>query len=263
MSPSAPLYVSLGSSMAAGPGITPVANRAAGRSLRNYPNLVAERCGYRLVDATVSGATTANILDTAQKGLGATFAPQIEQVHDEAALVTITVGGNDLNYVGSLMSLSILAPLARVPHRLKPHRLDPGLVRTEQDYAQTEASMVTVVEAVRARAPKARVLLVDYLTLVGSHEPSLRSLPLRAAERQAARELATRLAECFTGAARSTGVELVEASAASVDHGIGSPEPWVTGFDFGNPLRRQLKVPYHPRARGMAAVADLIVDVLT
>ncbi len=64
-------YVALGSSMAAGPGLWP---RAAGspllamRSARNYPHLVAQRCGLDLVDVTFSGATTANVLTRSQCG---------------------------------------------------------------------------------------------------------------------------------------------------------------------------------------------------
>ena len=49
---------SLGSSFAAGPGIEPAADRAARRSARNYPHLLAARLGAELTDLTVSGATT-------------------------------------------------------------------------------------------------------------------------------------------------------------------------------------------------------------
>jgi lysophospholipase L1-like esterase len=258
----APVYVALGSSMAAGPGIPPYANRAAGRSRRNYPSLVAARCGYQLVDATVSGATTDTVLHAPQQVMGSTFPPQVDQLTADAALVTITVGGNDLGYVGTMMALSLLAPLGLVPRRLLPDRLAPSFDRTQADIDRVEAALGDVVEAVRTRAPQARVLLVDYLTLLGSSEPSFHALPLRARDRQACRALADELAGCFARVAASAGVTLVSASTASVDHGIGSPEPWVVGFDFGNPLRRQLKVPYHPNARGMEAVAELVVQGL-
>jgi len=258
----APVYVALGSSMAAGPGIPPYANRAAGRSGRNYPSLVAARCGYQLVDATVSGATTDTVLHAPQKVMGSTFRPQIEQLVPEAALVTITVGGNDLGYVGTMMGLSLLAPLGLVPRRLLPGRLAPSFDRAQAGIDRVEAAIGEVVDVVRAQAPQAQVLLVDYLTLLGSHEPSFLAVPLRSRDRQACRALADELAGCFARVAASTGVALVSASTASVDHGIGSPEPWVVGFDFGNPLRREMKVPYHPNARGMEAVADLVVEAL-
>ena len=70
-------YAALGSSFAAGPGIPPIANADAGRSARNYPHLLAQRLGARLTDLTVSGATTATILDEPQLTFtGASFPPQ-------------------------------------------------------------------------------------------------------------------------------------------------------------------------------------------
>ena len=59
--------VSLGSSFAAGPGLEPIVNRPAMRSQHNYAHLVANQLGATLVDATVAGATTATILQKAQR----------------------------------------------------------------------------------------------------------------------------------------------------------------------------------------------------
>ncbi len=92
--------VALGSSFAAGPGIEPVVDRAAGRSGRNYAHLVATRLGASLVDATVSGATTETVLRARQRVGLRTFPPQIELVTADADLVTVTAGGNDLGYLG-------------------------------------------------------------------------------------------------------------------------------------------------------------------
>ena len=98
------LLVALGSSFAAGPGIEPVADLAAMRSERNYPHLLAERLGAGLIDLTVSGATTANIIDTPQQvANGAVFAPQLEGIPLGADVVTVTAGGNDLGFVAALL----------------------------------------------------------------------------------------------------------------------------------------------------------------
>src|SRR5438067_9178958 len=72
--------VALGSSFAAGPGIRPIADRAAGRSERNYAHLLAERLGAGLTDLTVSGATTATILEQSQRTLRHRFPPQLSGV---------------------------------------------------------------------------------------------------------------------------------------------------------------------------------------
>src|ERR1700712_3761348 len=82
--------VALGSSFAAGPYLDPVVDRAAMRSGRNYAHLVAATLDADLVDATVSGATTATILQERQRVALRVFAPQIESVHAETDLVTVT-----------------------------------------------------------------------------------------------------------------------------------------------------------------------------
>ena len=94
----------LGSSFAAGPGILPVEDPAAMRSTRNYAHLLADRLDADLVDLTVSGATTATILDTPQTTMtGVQYPPQIQGLPAQADLVTVTAGGNDLKFAASML----------------------------------------------------------------------------------------------------------------------------------------------------------------
>ena len=107
-------YVALGSSMAAGPGITPRvpgSPRAAGRSARNYPHLVARTLGLDLVDVTYSGATTAHVLSEAQRGAP----PQIDALDGTETLVTVTIGGNDAGYVPMLFAAGLPRVLRSAP----------------------------------------------------------------------------------------------------------------------------------------------------
>ena len=99
-------YVALGSSMAAGPGIPPRAKDAplrAGRSAANYPHLVAQRLGLDLVDVTYSGATTAHVLTDRQHDAP----PQASVLDGSEALVTVTIGGNDVGYVPMLTAAGL------------------------------------------------------------------------------------------------------------------------------------------------------------
>ena len=85
------LIAALGSSFAAGPTLEPVAERAAMRSAVNYPHRLARALGADLVDLSVSGATTATILDDAQTiAPTVQFPPQIDGLPADADLVTIT-----------------------------------------------------------------------------------------------------------------------------------------------------------------------------
>src|SRR5579875_3760178 len=107
-------YVALGSSMAAGPGIRPRATGApwgSGRSARNYAHLVARRLNLDLVDVTFSGATTAHVLADRQRGAP----PQVAALNGSEALVTVTIGGNDVGYIPLLMAASLPDVLRHVP----------------------------------------------------------------------------------------------------------------------------------------------------
>ena len=259
-------YVAMGSSMAAGPGIPPIVDRGAMRSGRNYPHQLAELLGLRLVDATVSGATTVTVLHESQRTPRGRVAPQLDSLVPEAALVTLTIGGNDVSYVGGLMGASARGSLGRLPLLLPPVRSvlrgNPRFVRSPEAYDAVTAGIVAIVERVRATAPEARVVLVDYLTLVGPDaEPGWR-LPLTAEALDDVREAAARLNDAIAKAAAATGADLVAASRASLAHGIGSAEPWVTGFEMGNPLRGG-RIPFHTNLAGMTAVASMLASLLS
>jgi hypothetical protein len=251
--------------MAAGPGIPPIVDRGAMRSGRNYAHQLAEALGLHLVDATVSGATTATVLHQRQRTTRGTVAPQVDSLVPEAALVTLTIGGNDVSYVGGLIGASIRGTLGRLPLLLPPARAilrgRPSLVATPAEYVAVTAGIVAIVERVRATAPDARVVLVDYLTLVGPDAVPSRVLPLTPEVIDSAREAARQLAAAIARAADATGAELVAASEASTHHGVGSAEPWVTGFEMGNPLRSG-HIPFHANLAGMTAVTELLTALL-
>jgi lysophospholipase L1-like esterase len=256
-------YVALGSSFAAGPGITPVVDRPARRSGRNYPHRVAEALSLDLVDVTCSGATTANILSEPQRARCTRMRPQIQAVTPDTRLVTITAGGNDLGYIGKLIKGSVANTAARVVRGLSGRLADriggwADHTVTPEEVAAVAASLAEVVTAVRARAPEARVVLVDYLTVLGEDSHTGRRMPLPRDQVGHVVANADGLAEAFARAAALSGADLVRASAASAGHGVGSAEPWVTGFQFGDGT-----IPYHPNTLGMAAVADLVVGLLS
>jgi lysophospholipase L1-like esterase len=251
----------LGSSFAAGPGIEPIIDRSAGRSGRNYAHLVAEFYGARITDLSVSGATTSTILDTSQRVGTRRFAPQISLLPAECDLVFITAGGNDLGYSFSLWRAGWGGWLAR-------HRLLAGLGRRlaqnaeptaePADVARAAAGLARVVTEVRARAPHARVLLVDYPTVVGSETTTSPGVPLDNGALRLFRRVGQLLASAFADAATLSSAELVRVSAISEGHAVGSEEAWMVGF-----APRFSGIPaFHPNAAGHEAVARAIKEHL-
>jgi lysophospholipase L1-like esterase len=256
-------YVALGSSMAAGPGIRPRAAGAprwSGRSARNYAHLVAERLSPEprvdFVDVTFSGATTAHVLTDHQHGRP----PQITALDGSEGLVTITIGGNDVGYVPLLTAASLPRSARRLP--LLGGRIAELLDRDTRDRALAAVfdSLCAVGEALRRRAPEARIFFVDYLTLLppaGAPAP-----PLSEADADLGRHVAATLERVTADAAEATGCEVVRAAAASRQHHAWSAEPWTTTPGWcGLPLPGR-PAPLHPNASGMRAVADLVVAQL-
>ncbi|MDT7729963.1 MAG: hypothetical protein QOK45_216 [Mycobacterium sp.] len=245
-------YVALGSSMAAGPGIRPSADGApfaAGRSARNYPHLVAEKLGLDLVDVTYSGATTANVLTEPQNGTP----PQVEALDGSEDLVTVTIGGNDAGYMSLLFAAAVPRIVRHLP--LIGRRLREQLDPTARDRALVEVAelLKEVGRTLRHRSPQAKVLFVDYLTLL---PPAGAAPPLSDVDVALGRRMADTLERLTGEAAADTGCQWVRGAQASHEHHAWSVEPWTTKFGVPLPGRT---APLHPNAEGMRAVADLVV----
>ncbi|GAB3710898.1 SGNH/GDSL hydrolase family protein [Mariniluteicoccus flavus] len=244
---------SLGSSYAAGPGIEPMADRAAMRSARNYPHVLAEILGAELTDLTVSGATTATILDEPQRLARTVFRPQIEGLPRDVDLVTVTAGGNDLGYIGTAMQWAMLGRLLprtvaeRVQDRLLARRPAP-------DPSVPADGLARIVRAVRVRAPRARVVLVDY-------PPFLPPTPRRAvADLSPAAvthllAVADALSASYADAAEATGADLVPASALA-GHEFGTADSWIMPLRLWPPSA--LPASFHITGEGMAAIAEVL-----
>jgi lysophospholipase L1-like esterase len=248
------LIAALGSSFAAGPGIEPVADVVAMRSARNYAHLFADRVGADLVDLTVSGASTANVVDTPQQTMtGQTLPPQIDGVPADADIVTITAGGNDLQFAGAMLYTAWRrhdpeSPLAQNLAQMFPEDIP---LPTDEDVQRATDGLIRVVEAARVKAPSARIVLVDYLTVLDT--ASAPATPFTAEELGSFLIIQEAIARVFQDAASSTGADLILASALSVDHALGSADPWIQPFH--EELART-GGSFHPNEAGMAAIAE-------
>ncbi|WP_090039263.1 MULTISPECIES: SGNH/GDSL hydrolase family protein [unclassified Leifsonia] len=255
--------VALGSSFAAGAGISPVIDRQANRSANNYPHLVAGAIGAHLTDATISGATTETILRKPQRVGLRRLAPQMESFprYTDVELVTLTAGGNDLRYLGTLMSVAYGSWLeARPATRVLGRRLRTAVIAsppTQRDVHAAARGLASIVEAVHERVPSTRVLLVNYLTVVGPETTPSRAAPFTDSELALFRRIADQLKEAFVMAEHLSAAELVDVASMSETHGLGSADPWVQGFA---PRSTRQAALFHPTLAGMRAVAAAVVD---
>lgn len=256
-------YVALGSSFAAGPG---VGGRAPGspvlciRSDGNYARLLAARRSLDLTDVSCSGATALHVLE------GGPFfqRPQIEAVRPHTRLVTITVGGNDVAYIGNLAAWSCARTPAAVP-RLWRRVACSIAPRDDIDVAFTrmEEQLRRIATEARARAPDARIIFVDYVTVLPDSGSCPDRMPLEEEQIARAREVAERLSAVTARVAREGGAGLVQASELSRQHHVCADEPWVFSYVFPHSPLAYGPLYYHPNEQAMAAVAAALDTLLT
>ncbi|CZS94911.1 uncharacterized protein RCO7_06501 [Rhynchosporium graminicola] len=250
--------ISLGSSFAAGPGIPPLSLRSAGRSSKNYASLLSQHFSFQHTDLTVSGATLSNITSAPQEFFGTTFAPQITAVTEDADIITITAGGNDLQYVGGLTTEELLSTWAGRLFNLFRTRSQPAEAISIDELAE---NFINVLDAVHAKAPKAKIYLVAYLTLLSPATESGIHVSLSAEAIKKYQQIAEDLLNAYKLAsqARSEWCSLVDVAELSKEHGILTDEPWVEGLSIGSIWGGN---PMHPNEKGMRAVADMLIERL-
>jgi lysophospholipase L1-like esterase len=157
--PAGAKYVAMGSSFAAGPGVSTPADDPPGRCARskdNYAHQLARRRGLALVDVSCSGATTAHLL-----GPWNELKPQLDAVDAQTRLVTVTIGGNDVRLTGGQGAgacHTAALPDARCA--------DPPAPPNAAEWADLEAHLGQIAGEVRRRAPQARLVFVDYTTVL-------------------------------------------------------------------------------------------------
>ena len=234
-------YVALGSSYAAGPGIPTQSGGTCTRSSHNYPNLVATELRLKLVDATCSGATTANVLTTPQ---GAN-PPQIDAVTDNTSLVTFTVGGNDIGYTAMAFSCGAQSPACMS---------DPTQLASSLSTLTT--SLTTMISAIRTRAPTAKIVMVTYPRLVPS--TTCAALNFTSEGDSIVASMGQGLEQVFVDVARSAHVLLADPFVLGSADGPCAPasERWIAGHTV------TVGFPYHPTPLGHQEMAALTEQAL-
>ena len=242
-------YVAMGSSFAAGIGLGPRAPDspfACMRTINGYPSFLAKALSLPLVDVSCSAATTEHLLHGGQYFQGA----QLRAVTTATQLVTITSGGNDVGYVGDLSAFAAQQDPS-LTSRLAGLALGIPVADRHRDFAKVRRDLVAVVQAIRQRAPRARVILITYPRIL---PPTLPCKRLNMTEMQVAamRKVGDALAGATRAAAADSDVLLVDMDRLGAGHHACSADPWVNGWR--DPQGRA----FHPNLRGARATASAI-----
>jgi lysophospholipase L1-like esterase len=236
----------MGSSYAAGAWIgalAPDSPQRCGRTQNNYAHLLAARMSLELTDVSCGGATTSQIL-----GSWSDLAPQIDALTADTRLVTVTVGGNDLDYVKNLMAATCykLPSTASARHGKCPPLTWP----TPIEYLTLEQHLREIAQAVRRRSPQAVLVFVEYVRIL-PNGPGCASVPLGKAESTAARKTFRQLSEVTERAANAEGAFTLKTGQLSKGHDACAKIPWGAGHP-GKPAD------WHPTAAGHEAIAEAL-----
>ena len=238
------MYVSMGSSYASGALIQPQESGAdsCSRSLINYPHLVAKSLHLHLTDVSCSGAVTANALNTSQ----GSAPPQVQAVTSHTRLVTFTIGGNDVNYVGTANACGADPNCAS--------KVDQG--QLDAAFQKLPRSLTRLIKAVRAKAPSAVIVLVTYPRLVPAS--ACPALHFSSSGRRLVASIGARLEQVFRTVAKSTHIHIADPYRVAAGHGPCAPAAsrWIAGTNPTNGAE------YHPTAAGHREMARLVEQTL-
>ena len=245
-------YVALGSSYAAGIGLgarAPESPILCMRSLAGYPSLLAKELGLHLVDMSCSGATSGHVLNGGQFFQG----PQLNAVGPDTRLVTVTIGGNDVSYVGDLfLAAGAGGPLVSLGGKLFSSGPEP---LEKRPFAEVRKNLVAIARFVRSRAPAAKIVIATYPTILPA-KGTCESLRVDAKQAELSRQVGERLAIVSREAANESGAIFVDMNAIGREHNACSTIQWVF------PANIESGAPFHPSHAGARATADAIAAAL-
>jgi lysophospholipase L1-like esterase len=253
-----PRYVAMGDSAAAAP-LVPDQAQPAGcfKSTNDYPSVLARRIGAAsFTDVTCSGARTQDLVSRAQSTRTGEVPPQLDAVTADTQLVTVTIGGNDVDLP------TIAKKCRRTTLDVPP--CSPGLVvdgvdGISQAIEADADDWSDLVAAIRGKAPTARVILVGYGTYVRP-EGCFPAQPINPVDAAYFQSKIDELDAALEQVAAAQGVEFFDTRPLSVGHDMcAAPEDrYIEGFAPDKPA-----APLHPNAAGAAAVASALAEHTT
>ena len=168
-------YVALGDSYTTGPDIPNPVGATAGcdQSSRSYPYLIAHRLQLRLTDISCGSATIAS-LSAPQPTDGGTNPAQLSALSASTRLVTLGIGGNDVDWAAIITRCTELdlvpAPIpGGATSKLAPcqdYYTAGGVDQIQRKIRAAAGDLTTALTQIRRLAPDARVYVVGYPDLL-------------------------------------------------------------------------------------------------
>nr|WP_237448174.1 SGNH/GDSL hydrolase family protein [Nocardioides flavescens] len=237
------------------------AGSECGRSDATYSHLVAAQLEIRSFrDVACSGATTDDFFSEQH----ADTPPQLDGLRRSTRLVTMTIGGNDLNVFSGLITACVIASTAE---RNLTGSISGAPCKTQfgSDFRDkvrdfTQPNLVRALKAVHKRAPKATVAILGYPQILPAQGVAscYSSMPISLGDVPYLNRTQRTLNRVVERAARRTGSVFVDTTALSAGHDVCQP----VGTRWIEPLIGAQSTPVHPNVAGHQALAAKLLKRL-
>jgi lysophospholipase L1-like esterase len=162
-------------------------------------------------------------------------------------LVTITIGGNDVDYNTTAVECGVFGPACVAAVNRKA---------MNTDFRKLPHSLSSLVKAIRSRAPAVTIVLVPYPRLVPPRPCA--ALNYTPATSQLVSSIGARLEKVFVTVAKATKIRIADPYVLGAGHGpcAAGASSWIAGLIPNN------GAPYHPTAAGHREMARLVERAL-
>jgi lysophospholipase L1-like esterase len=251
-------YVALGDSFTSGPLIPTQVDLNCVRSNRNYPSLMAAAIGSSsFTDVSCGGAETDDILNPGTGQLGLTVPAQIAAVTASTALVTVGIGGNDIGFSGIISDCAEESLDNPFGTPCRDRYTAGGTDQLRARIAATAPKVAAVLQAIRAAAPSARVVVVGYIAILpDSGFGCWPAVPIAFGDVPYLRGVHKALNAMLAATAAANGAGYVDAYTPSIGHDACKSRSvrWTEGLIPGNTA-----APFHPNAAGERGTATAVL----
>jgi lysophospholipase L1-like esterase len=228
------------------------------RSTQAYPARVASALKATLVDAACTGAGVQAMTGAESTYLG-TNPPQLNALAPDDALVMLTLGGDDMGFSSTLDTCMTLSVTDLFGSPCERHFASGGTDQLAARVTAEAARVSAVLADIRARAPRARIVVVGYPDLFPQHGGCWPTVPITSGDIAYLRSIELQLNAMLAADAAAAGDTFADTYTPTIGHDFCQS---AQVKDVEGLVPTSLAYPFHPNARGQAAMAAAVLAAI-
>jgi lysophospholipase L1-like esterase len=229
------------------------------RSDKAYPVLVAHALGAPLKDAACASAGVKNMTQAQQtyllKAYLGTNPAQLTALAPDDRLVLLTLSGDDMGFLNVLQECVKLSFTRPWGSPCEAYYSKGGTDQLAAGVTAEGPKMAEVLAAIAARAPRARIVVVGYPDMF-PQSGCWPKVPITDGDVAYLRGIEVKVNAMLAATAWAAGATFVNTYTPTTGHDFCQPE---SVRDVEGLLPGSLALPFHPNARGQAAMAAAVL----